>query len=145
MITLFFTNRRADIREWNKWRRDTLIKLCSDALTLAQEAKSRSVSGLNQTDTVKLEADRAAMYQAATEIGTLSEQLYLMNAFWLGETCALIKAAANKLYASTGVLAYAQINAGHRIDSGMKQLNENSPGWFAEGSPALRRISRQNL
>jgi hypothetical protein len=36
-------------------------------------------------DTVKLAADRAALYQAATEIGTLSEQLYLMNANWLAQ------------------------------------------------------------
>jgi hypothetical protein len=136
MITLWVTNHRADVREWNKWRRDTLIELCPNALTLVQEAKSRSVAALNQTNTGKIEADRSAMFQAATEIGTLSERLYLMNANWLGKTCADMKAAANELYATAGVLAYAKINAGHRIDSAMKQLNEQGPSWFATPSPA---------
>ena len=40
MITLYVTNRRADRREWNKWRRDTLLKLCANAVDASYEAEA---------------------------------------------------------------------------------------------------------
>jgi hypothetical protein len=47
MITLWVTNYRADIREWNKWRRNTLREMCSDALAAAREAEAMCESALS--------------------------------------------------------------------------------------------------
>lgn len=145
VVSLIVTNARADRREWNKWRRDTLITLCSEALAQAQEAKSRCVSALNQTDSANVQTDLAAVFQAATAMGTISERLYLMNANFLADTCAELKAAANEVYSSTGRLQVARVSAHHRLDSETKQLIEQGPGRFAIPSPRLRRVSKRNF
>ncbi len=93
-------------------------------------------SVLNQRDYASVQADLVAVFQAATAIGTVSEQLYLVNANFLAQTCADLKAAALTMYQTTGVLQSAFVNSGHRIDSEMKQINAQGPGWFANPSPA---------
>ncbi len=48
MLTLFVTTTSANKREWKKWRRDTLIKLCSDAVDAAREGESKCETALTQ-------------------------------------------------------------------------------------------------
>lgn len=100
MITLWFTNSRADKREWNKWRRETLIKLCSDAVTEAREAASLCESALTQTRHAYYLANMAASAKSCTRVGAISEQLYLINANFLADTCASMRDAGEALSAT---------------------------------------------
>jgi hypothetical protein len=146
IITLVFTLTSANKREWMKWRRDTLIKLCSDAVTEARDVMSLCESALTQTRHAFAQANLAAAAKSGSRIGTISEQLYLINANFLADTCASMRDAANALNAPTTHLRTGQMNAGSQRERDVKQLNAEGPGWFAgtpgapleESNPAYR-------
>ena len=138
MITLWVTNFRADKREWNKWRRDTLVKLCADAITESQEAVAMCESALSQARHVSAQANLTSASKAAARIGTIAEQLYLINANYLADACASMRTAADAINSPASQLRTANINASSRRERELKQLNEQGPGWFVEGSDAER-------
>lgn len=136
MVTLYVTTTSANKREWKKWRRDTLIKLCSDAVGAAREAESKCESALVQKTQVFAQGNLTAASRAATRIGTISEQLYLMSANHLADTCVRMKEAAEAINLPANQLRIARINADSRRAIELKNTNAVSPGWFVEGTPA---------
>jgi hypothetical protein len=112
MITLWVTNYRADIREWNKWRRDTLIKLCSDALAAAREAEDMCESALSQQTAAVAQVDLTSASQAAARIGTIADQLSLMGVVnYLADTCTSMRASADAIISRASQFRSAHITA----------------------------------
>lgn len=136
LITLFVTVTSTNKREWNKWRRDTLIKLCSDAVDAAQEVDAKCQSALDQKVHAFSKRDLTAASKSAARIGTIAEQLYLMGANHLADTCVRMKEAAEAVNLPASHLRTARINAQHRVDSELKQINSEGPAWMVEGSTA---------
>lgn len=134
MITLWVTNTRADKREWNKWRRDTLIKLCSDAVDAAQDVEAKCQSALSQNTHVFAQGNLSAASKSAGRIGTITEQLHLIGATELAEMCTRMKEAADAINLPASHLRTAQINAKSRREHTLKQINAASPGWKVKGS-----------
>lgn len=132
IITLVVTVTSANKRERKKWRRDTLIGLCSDAVTEAREVASQYESALTQTGHAFYLANMAAAAKSCARIGTISEQLYLIDANFLADTCASMRDAGKALSAPTTNLRNGQINGGNQRDRDIQALNAQSPGWFAE-------------
>ncbi|SLI46049.1 Uncharacterised protein [Mycobacteroides abscessus subsp. massiliense] len=137
MITLWVTTQSANKREWNKWRRETLIKLCSEAVDAALEAAAKCESALviHKLDMVA-NSEMAATSKCAGRIGTIAEQLYLVGAIHIADTGAHMKAAVEALRVPTSQLRSARKLLKDREGQVYKQINEQYPGWKVEGSPA---------
>lgn len=125
----------ADKREWNKWRRDTLIRLCSDALTAAQEAAAPCESAIDQQTGSIAQANLTSASKAAARIGTIAEQLRLMNANFLADTCGSMKAAAEAINSPARSLRSYKIVAASNQDREHKKINAESPSWHVPGTP----------
>jgi hypothetical protein len=96
MITLWVTNRRADRRELNKWRRETTLKLCSDALgcIVAVEDNYRAAMDPNR------ETFRENMAEAATQrgmLGPIAANLRIIGATELADECDGVHRAVRNL------------------------------------------------
>lgn len=136
MITLWVTTTSANKREWNKWRRDTLIKLCADAVEAARDAESKCQSALSQKTNVFAQTKLTAASMSMARIQTISEQLYLMGANNLGDTCVRLKDAADAINMPASHLRTARINAKNRQDNEFQRINSDDPSWREEGSAA---------
>lgn len=139
MITLWVTNFRADKREWNKWRRDTLVKLCADAITESQEAVAMCESALSQARHVSAQANLTSASKAAARIGTIAEQLYLINANYLADACASMRTAADAINSPASQLRTANINAAHAACTAEAQGRPDSEiaAEFVASSPLM--------
>ena len=143
MITLWVTNWRADKREWNKWRRDTLVKVCSDAVAAAREAGALYESALDQKTGWIAQTNLNTASRTAARIGTISEQLYLMNANYLADTCAEMRAAADAINTPMVGLRASRMNAARQEERELKEHYSKNPSWFGssggEINPAMQR------
>lgn len=100
MIALWITNMRADRREWNKWRRDTLIKLCADATESARLVETACMASLDETyesaskkwDEVGASIDRVAH---------TVDQLHLIGAHYLAAACSELESVLLEFHEST--------------------------------------------
>ena len=89
MITLISTNMSANKREWNKWRRDTLIKLCSDAVSAAQDADAAYQSALDQ----KTYMFAQVQLNAASKAAAASEPSQSICISWVRTTSRILASA----------------------------------------------------
>jgi hypothetical protein len=136
MVTLIFTIRSANKREWHKWRRDTLINLCSDAATAAHEASALCESALSQETHVFAEFNLTSASKSAARIGTISEQLYLLSANHLADACLRMKAAAEAINLQSSHLRTARIDADSQEERELKRINTAGPSSVVEDNSA---------
>lgn len=134
MVTLIFTIRSANKREWIKWRRDTLVKLCSDAVTAAQEASVLCESALSQETHVFAEFNLTSASKSAARIGTIAEQLYLIGANHLAGACLRMRAAADAINLPSSHLRTARIDAGSLEERELKRKTEGPSSVIEDGS-----------
>lgn len=133
MVTLYFTITSTKKREWNKWRRETLIKLCADAIDAAREAESKCELALTQGNILAPGSLKAAE-RAASRIETISEQLYLIGASFLADTCSELKSAADAINLPASHLRTARANAKSQEESETKvRQQQGGGGWSSPG------------
>lgn len=147
MITLWISNYRADKREWNKWRRDTLVKLCADAVAAGQEVIAMCESVVSQTTLFRAQANLASASRAAARIGTYAEQLYLMNLDYLADLCVEMGTTAEAIILPTNNFRTSKMVAARREEQELKAYYETHPAWFAEdpSSTEMSPAMRQNI
>ena len=147
MVTLWGGNRWADRREWNKWRRDTLVKLCADAIGAGQEVAAMCESVVSQTTLFRARANLASASSAAARIGTYAEQLYLMNLDYLANICVEMGTAAEAILQPTDTYRTSKMIAARREEQELKDYYQTHPAWFAEdpSSPGMSPAMRQNM
>lgn len=139
MITLWVSNYRADIREWNKWRRDTLIKLCSDAVEAVQDAEAacRSAIKWNTRDGlggISASRDFAAIPRAAGRLSSIAERLHLLGAHYLADTCREFKQAAHALESPARQLSTALEKFDGALEESVKEVDKKCSGEGGPGS-----------
>ena len=132
MITLYVTNRRADRREWNKWRRDTLLKLCADAVDASYEAEAayESRTTMDEEDFVKVRFDTAS--KAIARITGVAEQLNLVGAHHLAQTCRDMKAALEEIRHPAWALRVARNTEKRAHARATKAMEKEHPEWFGQ-------------
>lgn len=136
MTTLFFTVTSANKREWNKWRRDTLLKLCSDAVDASYEAESKCDAALSQKSLPWANGSLKGASKAAARIGTVAEQLHLIGAHQLADSCVQMRHAADAINTPASLLRTARINAKNFQDKALEEVNSRHRGWTVPGSDA---------
>jgi hypothetical protein len=110
MVTLIFTLRSANKREWNKWQRETLIKLCSDAMDAAKEVPKYCLLALTrEVDYHAFVADLDVASGLVSRIGSVAEQLDLLGVAYLADRCVQLQAAAEALRSATSDVRIATI------------------------------------
>lgn len=109
IVSLVVTNARADRREWNKWRRDTLIKLCSEVMEVTKGSVATWEAASILDDYPAYQQELAVAKAGAGRIASIAEQLYLMDVGCLANICVGVKDAAEameqptyKLYSARG-------------------------------------------
>lgn len=132
MVTLIVTTTSANKRELKKWQRDTLIRLCSDAVDAAREVERKCESGLNQKRDILAKGQFAAAAKAASGIETISERLYLMNMNNLADTCVRMKSAAQEVLARGSHLRAARRSTADRQRQELAGFIPEEPGWSTE-------------
>ncbi|RAV17187.1 hypothetical protein DQP55_04170 [Mycolicibacterium sp. GF69] len=136
MLTLFFTLRHTRKLEWNKWKRDTLIILCSDAVAAAQEVVVECEAAIASEAQVVYNDHLASAARVTRRIAVIAEQLDLMNENLLAATCAAMKAKADALDDPARWLHWAKLQAALAQKSGLKKINDETPfDVFAIPSP----------
>lgn len=147
MITLWVSNYRADKREWNKWRRDTLVKLCADAVAAGQEVLAMCESVVGQTTLFRAQANLSSASRAAARIGTYAEQLYLMNLDYLADICVEMGTTAEAIIMPTNIFRTSKMTAARREEQELKEYYKTHPAWFAEdpSNPGMSPAMRQNM
>ncbi len=139
VVSLIVTNARADRREWNKWRRDTLIKLCSDAMEAAKGVASTWEVASSRENYPAYKEDLAVATEAVGRIASIAEQLYLMNVEYLANICVEMKDAAEAMEQPTYKLHSARGSAKARLRSEQSEIEEeyaargedlDNPGFF---------------
>jgi hypothetical protein len=130
MITLYVTNRRADRREWNKWRRDTLLKLCADAVDASYEAETAYENGttMDEADFAKVRFEAAT--KAARRITSVTEQLNLVGASFLAQTCRDMRAAVDRINGPAWTLRVARNNEKKGRARATEAIEREHPEWL---------------
>lgn len=139
MLSLIFTNLSANKREWNKWRRDTLIKLCSEAVELAQSVEAFCESALDQNSDAFAKGKLKNAPKPAARMSNIVEQLHLMSAHNLAKACKELKEAAEELISPTSHLRQARSTAKTRGDAKVAEMRKESPtAWTSNHQMMMR-------
>ena len=86
MITIWVTNMRADRRERNKWRRETILKLCSDALGCIVAIEDKYRTAVNVDDQTFSQNMREATTQRG-RLNPIAANLRIIGATDLADEC----------------------------------------------------------
>lgn len=119
-------------------------KICSDAVAAAREAESAYRTALDQKNQGFAQLSLGTANRAAARIGTIAEQLYLMNANYLADTCAEMRAAVDAINDPMIGLRACRANAARQEEGEIREHYSKNPSWFAssgdgEMSPAMKR------
>ncbi len=95
MITLIFTLRSANKRELNGWRRDTLLRLTSEALANVQDAEAFCASVIGQESAESPDVNRESAPTPTARMRTITEQLRMMGDVDLAVACRELKTATD--------------------------------------------------
>lgn len=135
MITLYVTNRRADRREWNKWRRDTLLRICADAVDASYEAEAAYEDGTTMTEDDFGKVRFGSASKAATRITGTAEQLNLVGAHFLAQTCRDMKVAVDHISRPAWGLRVARTNEKNARMRANEVMENEHPEWLEQRNP----------
>jgi hypothetical protein len=118
------TNRRAiaaaDYREVDKWRRDTILRLCSEAVTASLEVESLYENGVQPQENI----DEKGIAVAIRKIGPVSETVNLIGIISLAELARRLEDACNGIRTFAENFVVAQITCANLLD----KFKKDNPG-----------------
>jgi hypothetical protein len=111
MITLSQTNKRADQREFNKWRRETISKLSADALEHIRALEACYREAMSDTDLERFNELRRTAQLEERRLMPIRETFVIVDAKRLAHKCEELRTAAHSLSSPSEELmkAYAAV------------------------------------
>lgn len=125
----------ADGREVDKWRRDTLLKLCSEAVTASLEVEGLYEHGVKERQSI----DRNAIFAAISKIGPAAETINLLGEVGLTELARRLDEACRGIEALAEEFVAANITYENQLDAYKEANTDASPKDVAQASNELRR------
>jgi hypothetical protein len=111
----------ADGREVDKWRRDTLLKLCSEAVTASLAVEGLYEQGVKERQSV----DRSAIAQAINKIGPAAETMNLLGEVGLMELTRRLDDGCRGIETFAEKFVSANIAYENQLDA-FKKANANA-------------------
>lgn len=108
-------------REYDKWQRETLIRLCEEASTAQRDIDRRYNREAVTTDS-KWEAYQDSVWMSTRKLGSIADSFTILGADNLNDKCVAMQKAA---YAVAGP---AKVLRSQALDSPGQPL-ESLPGW----------------
>ncbi|MFV8173529.1 hypothetical protein [Mycolicibacterium peregrinum] len=122
----------ADGREVDKWRRDTLLRLCSEAVAASLEVEGLYEKGVSERENL----DKTAISAAIQKIGPVAETINLIGDIGLTELARRLEEACNGIESFAERFVLAKIAYDDRVDD----LKKADPSASAD---ALRAPTKQ--
>jgi hypothetical protein len=133
------TNRRAidaaDYREVEKWRRDTVLRLCPEAVTASLEVESLYENGVRTQENI----DHDAIAAAIRKIGPVHETINLIGITSLTELGRRLEEACNGIKTFADDFVVAQITCENRLDQFKKDNPEAASNDVAQQWNDIKR------
>lgn len=111
----------ADGREVDKWKRDTLLRLCSEAVTASLEVESLYEKGVKERENI----DKTAILAAIQKIGPVAETINLIGDNGLTELARRLEEACNGIESFADCFILAKIAYDDRVDD-LKKVNASA-------------------
>ncbi|GFG67915.1 hypothetical protein MKUB_54050 [Mycobacterium kubicae] len=138
------TNRRAiaaaDGREVDKWRRDTLLRLCSDAVTASLDVETLYEKGVEERQNLDGDAIAAAIHK----IGPVAETINLIGITALVELARRLEEACNGIQTYAEEFVVARITYENLLDDFKNASPEATPLEVAAASNEARQVGLTN-